>query len=1677
MSEKGSVFQKGGGGTNYEQYVQSAFLTTLIIRGNAPGIPANEIIEVAFQTTNRGYETDDLLVVAKSNIGIHRLLIQIKHNITFSLKDVTFKEVNKAFWKDYNNTSIFDKSKDRLLIIKSGLTIHDRNHLKTLLNWAKTHATESDFISEVNRIKAKKEQLEVLRECLKEANNNVALSDNEIWEYLKCFDIIEYDFLNEASVDETYLMNLIKICKNDKTTLNEKEIWDSILVHTSKLNKDGGSVDIKSIPNNIISYFDIKKISPYSKSVEKLKNDSGVLLNSLKNNIHGFKLERSEIIQNILESINEFNITIVTGKPGVGKSAAVKHLLENDLPQASIIVFRADQFNMPHLANVLSSQGVNESIQDIFSCLSLIPDKIIVIDSLEKLLEGDPDNAFKQLISVLKEYPDIKLVGTARKYAVDLIIQKFNLSEKELSILEVPSLSEEEIVSVVQQFPLLNTVLTNDKIKKLLQSPKYLDFAITSLEKNDEDFSNISITEFKDKLWDSLVKDITKRTMGMSAKREAAFMDIAIKRAKEMILYVTPGDVDLEAIELLENDEIIFQEDHNSRYSPSHDILEDWALVKFISKKYEVNNNPKEFFNSLGNEPAIRRAFRLWIEDYIIDHKDKINDLISATLGDSTIEKYWADELLISIFKADNCATFFQSYEKILLADGAIFLYRCIHLIKTTCKERKITGSNDLIPIPIGSGWQEIILFIQKKFIELNSLRPSIVDLLLDWQYKLIFNIQIEENEILAAKNILIHFISQIEDGDVYWKQELTKSDIKNLIRLLYMMSNVAKLEITALIERALKFKEEGHNWDLDSFYSKVIDNCLSGLSTQNLTKELPELVIKTAWHEWKPKISKDNSNTRNRYLSRNTLSDEERWGIVDKHSFFPSGIYKTPVYNLLWYSPDTMAVLKFIVEFVNYSIEFYVNADIDYKHNISEIEIELNDGTIIKQWAAVELWGAYRGHSVTHYAIESILMSLEKFLLELADIQSQKSKNKLKSIYNYLLRNSNNVAVTGVLASIAIAYPKEVEEEMIPLFTVKEFYFWDLARGLHESTPLATMDFNIPFALDERLKSNQLPHRKKYLRGMRDFIVDYQFNIRTLNERLFKVFDKLEKNIDENDIRWRKTLSEIDIREYEIGPYDEKLGGIIIQPKYTEEVIGYLDSNKEEFDAHNLSLSNSSLIINAYEGKNQITFLVWEDCFNQYLDIDNLNMLYDRPITLAVLGLKIFGLELNHDQKTWCLETLTNAVNTIIQDSLQGNFDLNPAFNLMEKTIALKSFHWIINNLESQEDKDRIIVSMIQMLYAPFNEHEINKIAEYIRNEFFLKCPNEGKKVWSGLIHFAQFRKSNPIIKYQMSLEENNDAVRKEQEFIINLTTNTADNINSIDIDFEKFEAYILVRSLLITPYYFDDNRYLDYILHIIPLITEDLKLKEDYNYNINQKGRQIRFALIFDIKYYFAELLLNSNIIFSQKVIDALVIPILKQDIEYSKSRRNDLIEFSSNIPELVILKLDECIANSTDESLNNKMIDSFWKVWDYLFSIIKEDSNSKIISSLLLNIEWKPEATYWRPLNNKKEFYHKMVSALGKNHTLAIVNVLSTIGDKTLLPEGISWLVKIYQDDMNSTTSLISPLAERMIQRLYYNHMSTIKKNKILIDDYIWILNRMIDLGSSEAFLFRENVITYK
>ncbi|TGM61521.1 hypothetical protein [Leptospira vanthielii] len=1689
MSEKGSAFQKGGGGTNFEQLVQTAFLTTLIIRGNVPCISSGELTEIALQVTNRGYETDDFMVTAQSVIGEHRLLFQVKHDLPFTADNKKFKEVITAFWKDYNNISIFDKTKDKLIVVKNGLTKDERNHLKSILNWAKNHATESDFISEVNRIKAKRDKLDVFSVVLKEVNNNTALSDIELWEFLKCVDVLEYDFLNEGSVDKTYFLNLIRICKSKNSNATEREIWDSILAYVVALNPEGGSITLQSIKDkDFFRHFDHLLLNPYYKAVEKLKSDSKEILRPIKTSIgkgeNEFQLARTEMREKILECLSISQLTIVTGTPGVGKSAEIKKILNKDFPNASVFVFRADQFNESTLANVFSSQGVNEKILDIFSCISLIPEKIIFIDSLEKLLEADPECAFKQLLALLKEHPEIKFIASSRKYAIDLIVLKFGIDRDFIDIVNIQTLGEEELKLVSEKFPQLNNVLKNKKIKNLLKSPKYLDFSILAISKTNDNYANASLTEFKENLWNSLVVDSANTKNGLPIKREDAFMEIALKRAKEMKLFIRPDKSDAEAIACLENDEIVFQENNNRRYSPTHDILEDWALVRYVSTKFENFPNPKDLFSNLGNEPAIRRAFRLWVEDCLIDNGGKINELIKTTISDQMIDKYWADELLIAVFKSENSSSIFTVFEKELISDNAVLLNRCLHIIKTCCKESDQKANNNDLLLPFGSGWKEAMKFIQNHISQLDEIKLSIVSFITDWYLRLLLQYnEIDDDELESAKSIVLFYLNDIEAGNEFWEDENVKNKKIDLITILFDLAEISKDEITQLIYRALKNEENHDSWRLNSFYKTVIEGFLSGIGNHRLIQNLPELIVDTAWKNWKynPPKKIDFPDDELGLSYRHSLNHDECWGIEYGHSFFPSGIYKTPVYNLLRAHPKIG--LNFILEFINYSVEFYIKASCEYKHNFSQINIELNNGFVVQKWAGWELWAAYRGSSVTNYLLESLLMSFEKFLLDMAGEKSDVSKKNLKFIFDYVIRNSNNVAPLSVLISVAFAYPEEIEEEVLPLLSVREFYEWDLNRAVNERVALSPQDNRIPFAQGERWESNQLPHRIQYVRGLLDFIVYYQFNIKNLNPQIFGIFDKLKEKSLADDVIWKKHLNEIDIRNWEAKPVDDNLREFFVQPIYEKEVPEYIDSKKEYFESQNISFIYAGIVSKAYNGEEVISFEKWSEIQKFYRIPDNLNFYYGNPASLSVIGLRDFSMSLTEEQKEWCLIILFHTINLILQDKFSMSYNLNRQYNIIEKEIALSSFHLLMKNAEHEDDKNSIVATMIFMLIAPFQNYEMNKITQYFREIFFRQFPHEAKTVWLGLIKYSIYKKENQKFLDYHDEERYKKAKIKEEKFVQKISSDKNIKLELSEISLDRCSGNLLARAFIATPFDSDDPDFLNFIIHSLSIVLNDLTKEEDYPRSGNRNSRNIEYESVSEIEKYIANLFLNADYNFSKSVLTTLVSSLTN----YTKSQRygrNDLVEFVNTTLDYYVLTLYDNGYRGIEQSKYKLQQTNFWNLWGVLFDLIPDDGNHSLVQRLLFDIRFllwddkgNPNVKDWSLLNGKREFYKKIFLEKGKKHVSSVINVLSTIGEREFLPEGISWLTEILKSNDNATLSLSTSSANRMIKRIFYNHIAKIKNDQTLIGDYIWILNKMVDLGSSDAYLLRENVITYK
>lgn len=1680
MSEKGSVFQKGGGGTNFEQNVQTAFLVTMLIGGDVPCVPSSRISEIALQVTNRGFETDDLMVVAESGNEEHRLLIQIKHDIAFTLKSTLWKEVLTAFWKDFNDPS-FHKGKDKLIVVSGGLTKNDRNHLKTLFNWANTHSSASDFLSEVNRIKAKREQLDVFRAILKEANNNTELADEVLWEFVKCVDVLEYDFLNEGSVSKTNFLNLIKLCKNKESVLDEEKIWSSLYYYVSDTNLNGGSITLESVKDqDFYKQFDITKILQYSNAIIKLQKDSDAILRPIKSSVgYGddeIHFQRTELLERLSNTIKNSQFTFVVGKPGMGKTAVIKDLLKKDYSNASIFVFRADQFNAQTLANVFSSVGINESIEDIFSCVSLIPEKIVFIDACEKLLESDPECAFREFLALIKTHPDVKVVLTSRKYAFNLLSLKFDISCEEQQTIEIPPIGDNEFKMVSDRYANLNILAKNERIKELLLCPKYLDFALRTIDQTKNDLSSLSVVGFKELLWNKLVADSQNTKNGMPIKREKAFMSITVKRAKEMKLFTKPDDnIDAEALVCLEKDEVIFQEKDNRKYSPTHDILEDWALIRYVSEKFDDCQNPKDFLNSLGTEPAIRRAFRLWVEDYLNENNDRLIELIRMSYADDSIGNYWADEMLTAVFRSDNCAYFFEAFENELLLNDCAFFNKCLNVIKTCCKESFSVNNNRFL-VPIGDGWKRTLLFISNHFQQLDTIKLPIITFITDWYSKLVLKYKtVDVEEQKAAKSIVLFYIGEIENGSLVLRDD---EHLHGLISILFDLASISQTDIRSLIERCYKHKKE--SWQLGSFYNKVKVMALSGIGNFRLIKELPDLIIEVAWKEWKYIPEDEKINNNRIFVPPHQLSGDECWGIKTNHGYFPSGIYKTPFYNLLKQYP--IKSLAFIIEFVNYAVDFYIKnaSNIRYKHNCTKVDVVIDDETVVSKYACVELWTAFRGFSVTSHLLESLLMSLEKFLMEIAGIKSEESRNVLKYVFDYVIKNSNNVAPLAVLSSVTMAYPKEVGTAMLPLLGTKEFYDWDLDRALHEYSSMAPMDNKISFAQKERFESNQLPHRKNYQRGLLDFVLDYQFNIRTLNRDLFKLFDRLKgKSLNNSDIVWKKTLLELDARNHKIGDYDPKLGGYPIVPKYNKEVSDFIESNQDEYLQHQQSSMYAKELRDVWDGINMISFEEWQKCYEYYIEgNDKTNILsdrfyVDRPVTLACIGLRDFSNRLLRKQKKWCIDTIFNTVRNIIKTKYSYGLNINISYNITEQDIALSSFHLLIKNVANEKEATKIVELMIHSIIAPFAFFEQEKICIYFRETFYDNYPEITKKIWFALINLSVYRGSHPLY------HRNTNDIQEENKYIHTLVSNNNLITDVETILFEKCDKLMLYRVFILTPIHFDDHDFNKFIINILPMIINDLQIDDDYQNVVNSTDYELRTG----IERYLALCFLESNEKHSIPMFKMLIDSVQNRE-QIVKYGRNELLEFVEYVLDFFVIKLHNNGVLGIQENVYKKQTENFWSLWIVFYEMMPDDGTCPLMEKLMLDTRYLcfdersiPDESDWSVLENQKEFYKKILLDKGKHHISSALKVFSTIGNKAFMPDGISWIVEVLKTNPDLCKCLMTPHADRMIKRLFYDHISMIKSNRRFIEDYLWVLDKMVELGSSDAYFVRENVITYK
>src|SRR5690606_20399634 len=135
---------------------------------------------------------------------------------------------------------------------------------------------------------------------------------------------------------------------------------------------------------------------------------------------------------------------------------------------------------------------------------------------------------------------------------------------------------------------------------------------------------------------------------------------------------------------------------------------------------------------------------------------------------------------------------------------------------------------------------------------------------------------------------------------------------------------------------------------------------------------------------------------------------------------------------------------LEFLIQIFNYSVDWYAHPRLgDRLEPAWEVELTFADGTTRKQWVNPRLWGLYRGMTVGPYVLQSLLMALEKWLLDYA----KPPPEGLDAVLLEILQRSESAALAAVVASVATAHPHQSGEALLALLSVRDYVQIDRSR------------------------------------------------------------------------------------------------------------------------------------------------------------------------------------------------------------------------------------------------------------------------------------------------------------------------------------------------------------------------------------------------------------------------------------------------------------------------------------------------------------------------------------------------------------------------------------------------------------------------------------------------------
>jgi hypothetical protein len=1686
----------GGAGTFFEQYVAAYWLAQLLVRGIPPVLHDCVVVEVHLQTEHLGWHTDDFLIVGQNGSGDRRQLAgQVKRTFTVSATDDECKKAVQDFWKDFKNSQQFSPAADRFALVTLRGTNTLLEHFSGLLDCSRAACDGTEFerrLATPGFISAKAVQYcDEIRKIIGETEGR-SVSAAEVWPFLRVLHILSLDLNSATRQTEAMIKTLLAHTTGEQDAIGAAEAsWNALLREVSEGMPGARSYRRDDLP--VVSRQRHALLGGAEQRALRALNDhSALILGGIRSTIGSdLHLGRGRLVQQVIEQLESTQVVMISGAAGSGKSVIAKDAISILATDHFAFSFRAEEFAHPHFDETLQSNQIPANAAMLEAILASQERKVLLVESVERLLEKSTRDAFADILTLVAKDKSWCLVLTCREYSADLVRACFLESARVgHSIVTVPPLDDEELTEVEAAHPTLAHPLANAALRRVLRNPYVLDKALQIRWSGERPLPQ-SEQEFRALFWQEIVRVDHRAAGGMPRRREEAFVQIALRRARALTLYAACSGLDPEAVDSLRRDSLIVSSQQGGvLVAPAHDVLEDWAILQWIEEQHVMHEGSvRELSAAIGTHPAVRRTYRKWVSELVERDPGAADSLFQASVRSGELPAHFRDDTLVSLLRSPFSAAFLERHSAELFANDRQLLRRVIHLLRVACMTTPVWIGTSAAPaslfnVPDGPAWACVLRLVQ---IHLGSFAQEDLSLLLgfieDWARGVTWQDPYPEGaeSVAAIAHWLLPSFNDYRSDD----------QRKRTLQVIAKIPNADRERFAALL-RGSRDGEERDRAAED--FREIIFKGPEGMSA---ARDMPNLFVSVA----NDYLLCSEADLRREWGYAGDLELETLFGIKHGRSFdfFPASAYRGPFLPLLRHHPREG--ITFIIEVFNHSADWYAHPRVRSEPIIEpplEMTLTFADGTSRTQWCNARLWNLYRGTSVGPYVLQSLLMALERWLLEFAETHPR----ELDEVLLQILKRSDSVALTAVVASIATAFPHASGETLLVLLRSPLCILLDRHRLVNESQAPSGMLGLIPpldtkdkIHNEERKEADARPHRRYDLETA---IVNLQLG--PLASRVHEILDQHRAEMppvdeqDEEDRIWRLAMHRMDLRQYIVAEDateapvtsegrmspDDVQQYIRLELKEPEpDVKEMVDQSAAQFQSMNarLDLLMWGLKVFAHEEGTTYDPAQWRERLRETRAAGDAHA-HAEKYELGRGGLGFVAAvcardhweEMSGDEREWCVNVICSEVeqysdnwNHLARVQRGGMDGDRPSAGVLPLLLG--------------KPLDETSRSRVRQVLVVALTHAINEVRWYAawgvsrylwegNRELALRCVNALATEATLVQHAADAEVSRPYPNRRQIDDIESEVASVVRQRFFEPDGISADAHRTFDPT-RWFGAEANGRILVILGQAPTEAVAIAAFERLAHTLVGWWDTDDDRRRDRHQKRPERNY----ETESALTDLLEN----FLLRTTTADAIRIIKPVID-TIDRHPDKVHWLL----IGLIGVEDRQPNTAQ----------FWSLWEQFADGVrraawlariddKYASRSEMISAIFLGPWWKEEVRHWRSLEGHAEHVHALFEDLPASSTVLenYLRFLYHVGEQSLPEAFIRIAKRLQQGDPRQMLSKRNTvfLLEVLLQWYVYGRPLELKRQGDLREAVLFLLDLLVENGSSAAFRMRDDFVT--